>query len=578
MLPQLPMTALLGLIQADIDTIHCLERRLATKRQELLDLEAALPILGQTVVQNHDLIKAAEDVLVPLTKFSSCLSYAINTTPPTAMGPDALNAMLRMHSLPVLADYSGIHGAEDQTSLQISMLRNVISESQKIQSTAAIALETAHSLLPTTKSAIQRLERVTMDVGEDIKFKHRLAHPVHRLPCELMVQILRLAVQIEKEEQEASFLTRFKEPDVKPSCILISITAVCRTWRANLQNDHLLWKSHLINGSTVTGTANSGGTNPDVLLIVDSGSASFDRDLYLSKLLLPPQMVHITFKSNARLKILPFCPPSLHLYNRLRFDGANLDQRFSSLRSLSCTDILPAISDRLLSLVELKIRFRDKPSPGSLLLNTFAQTLANIPNITTLDVCCPMPEVGIDDQSIVLASLTTLKLRLTFPKCILTCFSTPIRCPKLTDIEVSLPVLGGPAEKVEELLKVGQVRSQLTTLRILGSDPPQVEFSQFPPLTSLKTLVVEGSCARTFLEGILCTQLLSEHPLICPVLSHVCIRESTIAGGTIKKVIQSYRNQRALGEGGILPKTIVEVHDCPNVSVTEMRDFRRMRE
>jgi hypothetical protein len=575
MLPQPQMAALLGLVQADIDTLRCLERRLATKRQELLDLEAALPILGQTVVQNHDLVKAAEDVLVPLTKLSSCLSYAINATPSTAMGPDALNAMLRMHSLPVLADYSGIDGAETQTNLQISMLRNTISESQKIQSTAAIALETAHSLLPTTKSAIQRLERITMDIGEDIMFKQRLAHPVHRLPCELMVQILRMAVQIEKEEQEASFLTTLGIPDVKPSCTLRSITAVCRTWRANLQNDHLLWKSHLINGLTETGTANLGGINPNVLLIVENGDASAtnpNRDLYLSKLLLPPQVVHVTFKSNVQLDILPFCPPSLHLYNRLRFDGAHLDQKFSSLRSLSCTDILPAISDKLLSLVELKIRFRGKPRWSPLPLDNFAQTLANIPNLTTLDACCPIAEVETDGQSIILASLTTLKLRLTFPKCILTCFSTPIRCPKLTDIEVSLP--DDPAEKVEELLKVGQVRSQLKTLRIFGPEPPQVEFSRFPQLPILKTLVVEGFCARTFLEGILCTQLPSKHPLICPMLSHICIRNSTISGGTIKKVIQSYRNQQALGEGGILPKTIVEVYDCPNVSVTEMRALR----
>jgi hypothetical protein len=574
------MAALFDLIQADIDTVHCLERRLASKRQELLGLEAALPILGQTLVQNHDLIKAAEDVLVPLTKFSSCLSYATNTTPPTAMGPDALNAMLRMHSLPVLADYSGIHGAENQTNLQISMLRNMISESQEIQSTAAIALETAHSLLPTTKSAIQRLERVTMDVGEDIKFKQSLAHPVHRLPCELMVQILRMAVQIEKEEQEASFSTPFKLPHVKPSYTLRSITAVCRTWRANLQNDHLLWKSHLINGSTVTGAASLGGINPNVLFIVENGDASATNpnwELYLSEPLLPPQVVHITFKSNVQLEILPFCPLSLHLYNRnrLRLGATNLDQKISSLQSLSCTDIFPAISDKLLSLVELKIGIRAKHRWSFV---NFAQTLANIPNLTTLDVRCPMPEVGADDKSVILASLTTLKLGLTSPTCIITCFSTLIRCPKLTDIEISFDILGSPTEKVEELLKVGQVRSQLTTLRILGPDPLQVEFSQFPQLPSLETLVVKGSCARTFLEGILCTQLLGEHPLICPVLSHICIRESEIAGGTIKKVIQSYRNQRALGEGGVLPKTIVEVHDCPNVSVTEMRDLRRMRE
>ena len=579
MLPQLSTGAVLGSIQDDIETIHSLERHIATKDQELLHLEAALPVLGQVLVQNQDIIKAAEDSLAPLTTLSSCLSYATNTISPTSTGPNSVNAMLRMHSLPVLTQFAGVHGAESQTSLQIRMLRNMISESQEIASAALVALETTHALIPTTKAAIERLKRMTLDVGEDIKSKQRLVHPIHRLPCELMVQILRLAVQIEKEEQESSLLVPFKVPYVKPSSTLRSITEVCHTWRANLRDDRLIWKSHILDGSIKAPMADLSGINPNVLFIVENGDAPItnpDHDRYLSELLSPPQVVHITFKANVQLGVLPFCPSSLHLYNRIRFDAATLDQKFSSLQSLNCIDILPTISDGLLSLVDLKIKFRGKPHRSPLPLHSLSQTLSNTPNLTILSICCPMPGADIVDPPILLASLTTLCLRLTFPKCLLTRFGTLLHCTKLTRIEISLP--DEPAEKVEELLNVGQIRSQLMTLRILGSKPPQVEFARFPRLIRLDTLIMEGFCVRTFLEGLLCTQLVGEHPLICPVLSRLCIKKSTISGNIIEEAIRSYRKQRAMGEGGTLPKMSVEVYDCPNVSVTQMKDLRRIRE
>lgn len=579
MLPQSSTRAVLESIQGDIETLHSLEEHLTTKNQELRHLEAALPILGQVLVQNQDIIKTADDNLAPLTTLLSCLSSATQSISCIPMRPNSFNTMLRMHSFPVLTQFDGIHGAASQTNLQIRMLRDMISESQEISSAAAVALETTHALIPTTKAAIERLKQMILDVGEDIKSKQRLVHPIHRLPCELVVQILVLAVQIEKEEQERCLLVQFKIQYVKPSFILRSITNVCRTWRANLRDDRFIWRTHLLSGSVKAFAANLARIKPNVLLIVENGDASLtspDHDRYLSNLLLPPQVVHITFKSNVQLEILPFCPSSLHLYNRMRFDVVTLNQKFSSLQSLCCTDILPAINVKLLSLVDLKIKFRGNPRRSTIPLDSLSQTLSNTPNLTILDICCPMPGTEGTDPPILLASLTTLCLRLTFPNCLLTDFGTLLRCAKLTNIEISLP--DEPAEKVEELLNVGQIRSQLTTLRILGPEPPQVEFARFPQLTKLDTLILEESCVHIFLEGLLCTRLTGEHPLICPVLSRLCIKRSTIIHGTIERAIHSYRQQRALREGGTLPKMSVEVYDCPNVSVTQMKALRRMRE
>ena len=429
MLPEPSTRAVLGLIQDDIERIHSLQQHLATKDQELLHLEAALPILGEVLVQNQDIIKAAEDSLAPLTALLTSLSSATSTIPSTSMGPNSLNPMLRMHSFPVLT-----HEIEDQTKLQIRMLQNMISESQEISYSASIALEATHALIPTAKSAIESLKEVMMDVGENIQYKQRLVHPIHRLPCELVVRVLRLAVQVECEEQELSLLI-FRVPDVRPSCTLRSITKVCRTWRANLQDDRLIWKSHFIDGSLKVLRANLSGFNPDVLLIVENGDVPLtnpDHDRYFSKLLSPPQTVHISFESNIQPVILPFCPLSLHLSNRTGFDSAALGQKFSSLQSLSCTDILPVINARLPSLVTLRIRFRCRPS-RILPLDRLSQTLTNTPNLTILDIYCPMPwPAEITDPPILLVSLTTLCLRLTFPKSLLTHFGTLLRCAKRT--------------------------------------------------------------------------------------------------------------------------------------------------
>ena len=572
MLPEPSTRAILGSIQNDIERIHSAQRHLVTKDQELLHLEAALPILGEVLVQNQDIIKAAEDSLAPLTAFLSSLSSATSRISSTSMGPNSLNPMLRMHSLPVLT-----RRAENQTKLQIRMLQNIISESREISSSALIAFETTHTLIPAAKSAIESLKKVVLDVGGDIQSKQRLVHPIHRLPCELVVRVLRLAVQAGQEEQGRNLLIPIGAPGMRPPCTLRSITKVCRTWRANLQDDRFIWKSHFIDGSLKALMANLPGINPDVLFIMDNGGASLTNpvhDRYLSKL-SPPQTVHVTFKSDVRLDILPFCPLSLHISDLIRFDTATLGQNFSSLQSLTCTDILPVIDARLPSLVTLRIRFRCGTSQ-SLPLDRLSQTLTNTPNLTILEISCPMPgPPEITDPPIHLASLTTLCLRLTFPKSLLAHFGTLLRYAKLTRLEISLPTK--PAERVEELLSVGQIRSQLTSLRILGPKP-QVDFARFPRLMNLFTLIVEGPCARIFLKGLLCTRLEDEHPLICPVLSRVCIKESMISGDTIENAIHTYRQERALVEGGALPKMSVEVYDCPNVSVAQMKDLRRIRE
>ena len=572
MLPEPSTGAILVSIQNDIERIHSAQRHLVTKDQELLHLEAALPILGEVLVQNQDIIKAAEDSLTPLTDFLSSLSSATSTISSASMGPNSLNPMLRMHSFPVLTC-----GIENHTKLQIRMLQSMISESQEISSAAAIALETTHALIPSAKSAIERLKRVILDVGEDIQSKQRLVHPIHRLPCELVVRVLRLAVQVEYEEQERSLLITFRGPDVRPSCTLRSITNVCRIWRANLRDDRLIWRSHFIDGSLEVLRANLAGINPDVLLIVENYASltNPDHDRYFSKLPSPPHTVHVSFRSDVQIGILPFCPLYLHLSNRRRYDTVTLGQKFSSLQSLICTDTLPVINDRLPSLSMLRIRFRGSPR-RRLPLDSLSQTLINTPNLTTLDITCPMPgPPEITDPPILLASLTTLCLRLTLPKSLLMHFGALLRCAKLTHLEISLSTK--PAERVEELLNVGQIRYQLTSLRILGPKP-QVEFARFPRLMNLSTLIVEGSCARTLLEGLLCTRLVDEHPLIFPVLSRVCIKESRISGDAIKKSIRTYRQERALVEGGALPKMSVEVYDCPNVSVAQMKHLRRIRE
>ena len=483
-----------------------------------------------------------------------------------------------MHPFPVLT-----RKIENQTKLQIRMLQKMISESQEISSAASIALETTHALIASAKSAIKRLKGVILDVGGDIQSKQRLVHPIHRLPCELVVQVLRLAVQVEHEEQERSELTTFALPDVRPSCTLRAITNVCRAWPANLGS---IWKSHFIDGSLKALKANLAGINPDILLIAQNDNLSLTNpyhDRYFSKLLSPPQIVHVSFESDVQPGILPFCPLSLHLSNRRRFDAATLGQKFSSLQSLTCTDTLPVINDRLPSLTILRIRFGDTSSQSwGLPLDSLSQTLTNTPNITILEIYCPMPgRAEIPDRPILLASLTTLCLRLTFPKSLPTHFGTLLRCPKLTRLEISLETspFTEPAEveEVEELLNVGKIGSQLTSLRILGPKR-QVEFARFPRLINLETLIMEGGCARTFIKGLLCTRLEDEHPLICPVLSRVCIKESMISGDTIENAIHPYRQERAVGEGGALPKMSVEVYDCPNVSVAQMKDLRRIRE
>ena len=466
MLPEPSRKAILGSIQNDIETIHSLQRHLATKDQELLHLEAALPVLGEVLVQNQDIIRTAEDSLAPLTACLSSLSSATSTisSTGTSMRPNSLNPMLRMHCVPDLT-----LKAETQTKLQICMLQNMISESREISSAALIALETTHALIPAAKSAIECLKRAMMDVGENIQSKQRLVHPIHRLPCELVVRILRLAVQEEQDEQERNLLAPSVALDVRPSCTLSSITKVCRTWRANVRDDPFIRKSHFIDGSLKVLRTNLAGIDPDVLLIVENDDASLnnsDYNRYFSKLLSPPQTVHVSFKVAVQLGILPFCPLSLHLSSRIGFDTATLGQKFSSLQSLVCTDALPVINDRLPSLAILRIRFRGRPN-RRLPLDSLSQTLINTPNLTTLDIICPMPgPPEITDPPILLASLTTLCLRLTFPKSLLTQFGTLLRCAKLTHIEISLPIK--PAEKVEGLLNVGQIRSQLTSLRILG--------------------------------------------------------------------------------------------------------------
>ena len=93
MLPEPSTRAILVSIQNDIETIHSAQRHLVAKDQELLHLEAALPTLGEVLVQNQDIIKAAEDHLAPLTAFLSSLSSATSTISSTSMGPNSLNPM-----------------------------------------------------------------------------------------------------------------------------------------------------------------------------------------------------------------------------------------------------------------------------------------------------------------------------------------------------------------------------------------------------------------------------------------------------------------------------------------------------
>jgi len=568
--------ALLKSLQRDLEALRALNTRLDREKQELVDLNQSLSTLGLILNQNQDLAEKGAAGVAALCAFWTSMGKSIDAINGQATSP---RNILRSCSLPQLIGSDSKFPNEIAST--ILRLDNITKDAQKISVGASKAIDLAHRRIPMTTACIDRLERNIKDLEADIASKQTLSHPIQSLPIEVLSHILRLAVILEHEQREEDLLDTSCPPVITNTTTLSSIRLTCRRWFRCVQGDPLLPRAMVLRASNAFPPGQPvPGLEPTTLTVIQRRvfpAVHSSWEGHLAQVNWGLRSVFLTFEADVvpyLLQQIP-CVPSLSLYSRRSYSRITMPTNLKNIGSLTCVDILPIFEENFDALRDLHLEFRDPDALTIVPWETLPETLGRSPNLTTLSLSVPFPNYS--NVVNLLPHLHTLSILPTFPlENLVTHFREGLKCPQLSCLNIVLP--DKPDERIEGILSIEPLRHQLQVFNITGPTY-SIEWASVPSLPALKTVSLEGPCSVTLLTGFLSvSQNGGQSQLNCPVLSKICIKKSSIGGSGIYDEVQAYCRHRELEGGDMLPRMSVEVYDCPNVSVAQMRELRRLRE
>ena len=576
--------ALLKSLQRDLEALRALNTRLDREKQELVDLNQSLSTLGLILYQNEDLAKTGAAAVAALCAFWTSMGKSID-----AINGQATSSPNILHPCPLPRLIGSDKGKfPSDIACTIGQLMKVTEDANTISVGASKVIDLAHRRIPMTTACIDRLERNIKDLEADIASKQTLSHPIQSLPIEVLSHILRLAVILEHERRKEDLLDISFPPFITSITTLSSIHLTCCRWFrcACVKGDPLLPRAMVLWGSNAFPPGQPvPGLEPTTLTVIQGmvfPGVHSSWEGHLAQVKWGLRSVFLTFEADVvpyLLQQIP-CVPSLSLYSRRSYSrrsysGITIPTNLKNIGSLNCVDILPIFEENFDTLRDLHLGFRDPDALTIVPWETLPETLGRSPNLTTLSLSVPFPNYS--NVVNLLPHLHTLTILPTFPlENMITHFREGLKCPQLSCLNIVLP--DKPDERIEGILSIEPLRHQLQVFNITGPTY-SIEWASVPSLPALKTVSLEGPCSVTLLTGFLSvSQNGGQSQLNCPVLSKICIKKSSIGGSGIYDEVQAYCRHRELEGGDMLPRMSVEVYDCPNVSVAQMRELRRLRE